>query len=677
MNKSIAISVFISVVSLLIGCGSSSSKSEDTRANTSSFNPEKAKDFDGYILQEYLFPTRDQVVPIYKYLNKEFYKEEKLSYKISQDSNYQIVKLQSLSNIGGYVEYYLGKENDSAVNINIYQDEDQKAFKLENFIHIGDSVTLKSGECKVAKHYQTLKLPYDTHSFNDVLEIDCPKSVGYYQKHKGLVLQNRIESIEDNNLHFLPDFGKREIVNVDKSGNRFSVLNLDSAIEAKVDKLWRYPYNLTGQGMNIGLVDGGRVLENHVELKGRVRNLSNSNYSKHATHTAGTLISKGVHLPSSRGFVKDAKIYVLDYQESYFADAVKELLDYGVLISNHSYGFEGPQGLGEYDEDSYEFDKVISQNPYIIAVVAAGNDGKKYKKDRDFTKWFLIKSGANAKNVITVGAVDDDSEQIAEFSSRGPIRGGRLKPDISLDGYNVLSTTVNLSDLDDDTAYHRMYGTSMAAPAVTGAITLLAQRYHQINGANPRVDTIKAIIFNTAKDIENPGPDYKSGFGQLDAYKAVKVIDSMQQKDNSLVKLDSLIQNEHLSYTFEPKTYKRFKATVAWIDEAKEYSDLVDDIDIYLEDEFGNRVYPYTLDEFHPNLDAIKSKANHTDPQEQIETVLKPGVKYTLHIIGTKILGSKDFTIVSSTPLPKPDTNMNVAPMRVQIHDIYESISKD
>jgi hypothetical protein len=665
--------LLVSVIALILlnGCGGGGSGSADQHSQDFQPTSNMPKNFDGYILRDYLSPKSSQKVTIYKYKNGDLIQEEKLSYEVG-DAN---VKVKSLTNLGGKIFYYYPNDHDERIDVSIYENESENSFSMNNYIHLNDIVTTKGGECRVSKHFDEYKPKFDNHSFKDVLEIDCPNSVGFYQRDKGLVLEDIKSDLESNDLEYLPDFKDREIVNVDKSNGRLGVLNLDSAKEAKADILWEEPYNLNGEGMKVGLVDAGRVLSTHVELRGNVSNLSNAPLNKHATHTAGTIISKGVHLPSSRGFAKEAKLYALDYHKLYFADAVRELLNYGVLISNHSYGFEGAEGLGLYDSDSYQFDKLIKGNPYIIAMVAAGNDGRRYKRDSDFTKWGLIKGGANAKNVITVASVDNDNGVVSDFSSRGPIKGGRLKPDIALDGFNVLSTVVNPNDIDND-SYGRMYGTSMATPAVTGTIVLLSQRYKQINGANPRVDTIKAIIFNTAKDIENPGPDYKSGYGQLDAYEAVKAIDSMNSS-NSLVKLDSIIQNEHLIYRFKADEYQKFKVTIAWVDGVAEHEELVDDIDIYLEDEYGNKVYPYTLDEFHPDRNAVQSRPNHLDPQEQIEALLEPGVRYTLHILGGKIPNSQDFTLVSNIPLPRPKTNMKIAPMRVQIHDIYESIREN
>ena len=220
----------------------------------------------------------------------------------------------------------------------------------------------------------------------------------------------------------------------------------------------------------------------------------------------------------------------------------------------------------------------------------------------------------------------------------------------------------------------------MATPAVTGSIALLSQRYSQVNGANPRVDTIKAIIFNTAVDIENRGPDYKSGFGHLNALSSVQVIDSMVSSDESLVKLDTIHQSENQRYFINSTRYQDFKVTLAWVDDV--YSNcsncandiLMSDIDMYLEEEnSGQKIYPYTLSESKPDKDAVKTKANHIDPQEQIEYRLKPG-NYTLHINGFKVSSSaQNFTIVSSLKLSDVQKDVVMTPMDIHIHKIYNA----
>ncbi len=659
---------------ILTGCGgggtggASSSAPQTSSHGLIADNSQKYRH--GYFLLDYLSPQSSGTVPSYQYKNGNLIESEVLKYEIQGDR--ELIRLESDINVEGKVDYRLGLNGDRPViEVSLERGNSQKGFELDAYVDINESVSLQKGACRVTQHLDSLKR--GEHQYRDLLEITCPNSVGYYAKDQGLVVEDLTGDIESNDLEYLPDFGRRTIGEVDR-GVMFHVENLQSAREAKVDKLWGAPYNLNGDGMRVGLVDGGRVLDTHIELSGKIHNLSHSSLNKHATHTAGTLVSSGSRVKESHGFAVDAQIYVLDYHKLYFADALKELLQYDVLISNHSYGFEGSEGLGVYDRDSEACDKLIFQNPYIIAVIAAGNDGRKYRRDRSFTRWGLIKGGANSKNVITVAAVDDTSHTIADFSSRGPIKGGRLKPDIALDGYNVLSTVVNPNDVDND-SYGRLYGTSMAAPAVTGTLTLLSQRYKEINGANPRVDTLKAIIFNTALDIENPGPDFKSGFGELDALKAVKVIDSMEE-GSDLVKLEEIRQNEHITYALQPLPDDRdFRVTVAWVDSVYNSDALVYDIDSYLEDlDSGKRIYPYTLSEFFPDKNAKQTKPNHLDPQEQIAFRVDPNHRYRLHILGTKIPDRLNFTLVSNMPLDAGVSNMKVVPLHLQVHDIYESI---
>jgi subtilisin family serine protease len=660
----------VALTLLLVGCGgggTSGSSGGDSSKEDENYNT--PTEFDGYVLYEYLVPKKTKEVTVYKYINDKFDTVESLSYN---KSDYIVIQ-RSKQNLGGKAEYQ--NNGGDEIDITVFDGIKQKSFKMKNFLYIGDVVTVENSTCVLKSHKDEFSI--DDKKFKDVLEIKCPTSIGYYQKGVGLVVEKDLKNIESNDLDMVPNYD-RKLGLIDKLGNsRLSVYNLDSVKESNVDKLWRSPYFLTGQGMKIGLVDGGSVRSTHVELRGRVHNLSNSDTNLHATHVAGTLISSGVHLYTSRGFAKDAHIYVLDYSDQYFADSIKRLFEEeGVLISNHSYGFEGSEGLGEYDGDSKKFDKTIYDNPYLIAVLAAGNDGEKYSEDSSFTEWFLIKGGANAKNVITVASVDDRSDYVNRFSSRGPIKvHGRLKPDISMDGYNVLST----SDYDD-TAYKRMFGTSMAAPAATGAVTLLSQRYKELTGAYPRVDTIKAILFNTARDIENPGPDYKSGFGAIDALKAVEVIDTLSG-DNPLIRLDTIYKNEEQKYFISNSQYRDFKVTISWVDDTVDdctgcaNDKLLNDIDSYIENvDTGEIIYPYTLNMDHPSWSAVKDRQNHVDPQEQIEFRMTPG-NYILHITASKLSNiSQDFTIVSNTPLSEKETNIKIVPMREHIHKIFESI---
>lgn len=669
--KRLLITSFLAYI--FIGCGSSSVSSGDVvNSNTKTDNTITAIPSDkSYRLYDYLRPSSSLTVKTYKYKNEVFQSEKSLEYIIDDRSVIQ----RSFEDLDGQVKY---QGDGDTIHVSLYHDNQIVNFNMNNFLNIGDVITLHENTCTLSKHIDSLN--YIDRNFVDVLEITCPKSIGYYQKDRGLVVENIIdENLQINSLLPPPSYPERTIGRVDEykaKSNNLRSYNHDSAIAAQVDKLWDSPYNLNGSGIKIGLVDGGSVLSSHIELRNRITNLSRVDTDLHATHVAGTLISAGTHVASSRGFANKAEVYSFSYTKVFFADSVKKFAsDYGILISNHSYGYEGSEGIGEYDNNSKALDLAVRENPYIIAVMAAGNDGEEYLDDSSYRKWGLIKGGSNAKNVITVAAIDNESNKIASFSSTGPMTYGRLKPDIALDGANVLSTSNY-----DNTAYKSMDGTSMATPAATGAIALLSQRYRQVNGGNIRLDTMKAILFNTAVDIENPGPDYKSGFGHLDALEAVKVIDSMSLGNETLVKLDSIDEGDNQRYFINSERYQDFKVTLAWVDDS--YQDcngcandiLINDIDMVLINEnTGKKVYPYTLDEDSPDSDAVLTKKNHFDPQEQISFSLKPG-NYSLQIYGRKISSEgQDFSLVSSLALANVQKEIFLKPMDEHIHKIYNA----
>jgi subtilisin family serine protease len=116
------------------------------------------------------------------------------------------------------------------------------------------------------------------------------------------------------------------------------------------------------------------------------------------------------------------------------------------------------------------------------------------------------------------------------FSSQGPTRDGRQKPDISAPGQYLtaaLAAGSSLSILD-----HRartadrvltIEGTSMSAPMATGVIALLLQR-------NPRLSSedVLRILRESARHDEHTGPqpwNPSYGFGKIDVQSAMDLAD--------------------------------------------------------------------------------------------------------------------------------------------------------
>ncbi len=146
---------------------------------------------------------------------------------------------------------------------------------------------------------------------------------------------------------------------------------------------------------------------------------------------------------------------------------------------------------------------------------------------------------ATARNVVTVGSyitktswvgmdgntygrTDISLGGISSFSSLGPTRDGRTKPDIVAPGEVIVSarsSAVPQTQSDPD-RYHRVLaGTSMATPHVAGTIALMLQYAPNIQATD-----IPGILRETARLDSNTGivTDGSAiwGFGKLDARTA-------------------------------------------------------------------------------------------------------------------------------------------------------------
>lgn len=125
----------------------------------------------------------------------------------------------------------------------------------------------------------------------------------------------------------------------------------------------------------------------------------------------------------------------------------------------------------------------------IAVVVAAGNDARDHCEEPVLPK-----------RALCVGAVDGDL-RLAAFSSHGDNLG------IVAPGDDVVSTWRGGD-------YLSLSGTSQAAAVASGVAALLAE-------AGLRGMEIVERLVRTARDIEAPGIDARTGFGLLDATRAV------------------------------------------------------------------------------------------------------------------------------------------------------------
>ncbi|KAL1925129.1 uncharacterized protein VTP21DRAFT_12 [Calcarisporiella thermophila] len=126
--------------------------------------------------------------------------------------------------------------------------------------------------------------------------------------------------------------------------------------------------------------------------------------------------------------------------------------------------------------------------------------------------------GCGRKSIV-VGCYDarDPDTPIAYFSSAGPTRDGRPKPELSAPGFKVTAANSNTIDKAIE-----MSGTSMAAPVVTGVVALLLGEA-SARGVRLSAGKIRQILRKTTKSSHGNKSEWdeRHGMGRIDAKAAI------------------------------------------------------------------------------------------------------------------------------------------------------------
>ena len=542
---------------------------------------------------------------------------------------------------------YLKTNNTLTINFKNGQ-KNLKTLKLKSHVARYDSIFYGgSNGCKIIKHYDKISLAGDV--YEDVIQVRC-KDVreAYFAKYKGIVVDNILTN--DTPKDEADESTKGSVfveneIKIPRQPYALTENNLQSIRKSNAETLFSSPYNLSGKGITVGVIDAGGARVTHREFdNNRVENITKLDIHRHTTHVVGTIAAKGLK-EDARGFANRVKVKVDSFNHLYNARAMYYFYNsLGIEITNHSYGSDNPDYQGVYEWDSRKADYTVFKQPNIIAVKSAGND----RGRAEYSDYSCIKRVANAKNIITVGAIEEDNS-IAYFSSTGPLKSGRIKPDLVAKGRHIYSVgSMN------DTSYVDKSGTSMSAPAVTGVLALMQEEYIKVNGKKMREDIAKGILVNSAQDLGRAGPDGEYGYGLINALEAVKTIDTMNA-NVTLVQDQSIRQGEKHLYTINIDQEMHFKATLSWIDPVQEYSDLhVDlftDLDLMIIDMQAKVRYAYTLDGEHPAQEAKQDRRNKVDNVEQVETILEPGI-YMVVVDSEKMQGdSQAYALISNVPL--------------------------
>ena len=405
-----------------------------------------------------------------------------------------------------------------------------------------------------------------------------------------------------------------------RTGSRANVLNAAIADGGK---------GLNGEGVVVGVGDNADV-QTHIDFSRRLIDRSAQLISSgHGHHTTGTVAGAGNGNELYRGYAPKATI-VSQAFNGIIMNAATYVNDYGMVITNNSYGDNIECGyFGTYDLYARLLDRMAIDLPNLQNVFSAGNSGGAVCSPFLPGYHTVLGGYQSAKNVISVGATTD-SGAVSAFSSRGPVKDGRIKPEVVAMGQFVGSTW-------SGNIYGYNNGTSMAGPAVAGGLALLYQRYRQLNaGSNPRNALMKALICNGALDRGNSGPDFQYGFGWMNLLRSIEMLEANHYVGGTIA--NGATVNSTISI---PANTTQVKFLLYWNDpEASMLSahTLVNDLDLEVVDPSSGLHLPVVLDTSNAALgNPASTGADHINNIEQVVINSPVAGNYTVRVKGTAI----------------------------------------
>lgn len=440
-------------------------------------------------------------------------------------------------------------------------------------------------------------------------------------------------------------------------------LNAENRVATQVDQAQELPYDLDGTDVMVMVFDSGTALATHADFSGRLVVGDSAATSNHATHVAGTVGGDGtVSGGELRGMAPNASIVSFGFQWSsggiflytnpgdIEVDYASAINTYGAVIANNSIGTNTANNgfpcsiTGEYGLTDTIIDSIVrgSLGAPIRVFWANGNERN---TTRCGDEYFTTAPPACAKNHITIGAMNSDDDSITGFTSWGPAGDGRIKPDISAPGCQIGSGVTSTSSSG---GYSTHCGTSMASPTAAGIAALILQDFREQFPDRPDMlpSTMKTLLVHNAKDLENVGPDYQTGYGLI---QAVDTIEFMRTGNF----LESSVQHGQTRQLIidvqEPGT--PIKVTIAWDDPPgtpNVMPALVNDLDLLVTGPDGT-FYPWTLDPENPAAPAVRNQPDRLNNIEQVVIdAASPGL-WTIQVIGYNVPeGPQMFSLAAS-----------------------------
>lgn len=288
-------------------------------------------------------------------------------------------------------------------------------------------------------------------------------------------------------------------------GGAYDAINLADAYSL----LEQNEKNIAGDGVIVGVIDSGINID-HSEFQGKIVNFTHSDNRiddvsgygvGHGSHVSGIIAASKdnnqMHGVAYNANIAPYKIFGDNSQYYSVSSAINQANADGVKIVNMSLSSSGNHFTALLD----------AKNNNILSTIATGNY---YGSDPVYPARYAIDPELQG-SIIAVGNYQSYSDSKSSSSNECGVAKDYC---LFAPGTFLYSTYYASGGVDD--RYNYLSGTSMAAPVVAGAASILKSAWPHLTNLQ-----ISDILLSTATDIGDPGTDDVFGKGLLNVSAAV------------------------------------------------------------------------------------------------------------------------------------------------------------
>ncbi len=471
--------------------------------------------------------------------------------------------------------------------------------------------------------------------------------------------------------------------------------NRQTAEDIAADVIWGsfgyMDFYLSGSGVKVALRDIHLATTNHQEFAGqRVAQKVTGSESEHATAVCGTICAAGVDT-NAQGMANSSQVDSYTVAESMPLSPSVHIIAYtygraaGWQLSGATYLWadyaSNPQStnesgsFGRYEFEPKDLDTLAYAAAYVLPVVSVGNDNGESYAGQWHMCWYhgaytndyhpadgaanngydTLNPLACTKNALVVGATPRGLYSPASYSSCGPTDDGRIKPDVTAPGGPVYTTSDNGTN-----QYTTLEGSSFSSATAAGTLAMLQELHERGYGTNQPMlaSTWRALLMHTADGGDIAGPDYRTGWGRINAFEAAKVVsNNMSYASLPNIKELRLLDGELIEFDVVFGTGGWHRVSMAWTDPAGESIAedwtldgtnlvLVNDLDLRVIGPNGVTNFPMILDPQNPT-NSFTTGDDFRNNYEQVDLQLSPGTnRVCISHKGSLVDGMQDLSVI-------------------------------